>query len=396
MGILNDIKKIFWVNKSIAKSAAGKATEAAKEKPEEWGEKADEFVGHAKEKAGGIGELLKGKANDALEKASDFTENIGSTILTTGSTLTDKAKDSVEDLGAKVMGKEREPAPIDESTDILEEIMKDRRRKAEAEAARAATPIEPEESIFMTPEEMAKTKMSKSFDGAKAMGANLGQAAAEKGSNILNKVKDTAADLSDKIEANPAVQKAAEVSEKVGGKVLDVGEDFMGKLGEVSEKVGSEVLDKGGKALDKFGDVASDFGSKILSAKDDLMAKAEAEAAKSGESMDSLTDRAKDLGQKLEDKITGKIDFEKDFAGTPINVGGSELNKHGSFWDKAEKYANGNFSMKDKTPVRPEGELTIQENPDYKTKINDGKVKGFEDLDGDGNELIDDAIIDED
>ena len=35
---------------------------------------------------------------------------------------------------------------------------------------------------------------------------------------------------------------------------------------------------------------------------------------------------------------------------------------------------------------KKEGELTIGENPDYKPKQNDGTVKGFEDLDGDGNE----------
>jgi ElaB/YqjD/DUF883 family membrane-anchored ribosome-binding protein len=394
MGIFNDIKKIFWANKSIAKSAAGKVTDAAKEKGEELSEMADEYVDHAKEKAGDLGDRLRDKASDAMDKASDFTENVGSTILTTGGVLADKAKNSVEDLGAKVTGKESEAAPITEDTDILEEIMKERREKAAAEsAATAETVAENEESIFMTKEEMAKGKISKSLDSAKALGADLSKTAMDKGGDILGKVKNTAADISDKLEANPAVQKAAEVSEKVGDKVLDTGEKFMDKLGEVSEKVGGEVLDKGGKAVDKFGDMAEGVGSKILAAKDDLMAKAEAEAAKSGDNMDSLTDRAKDLGQKLEDKITGKIDFEKDFADTPIDVGESELNKHGSFWDKAEKYADGNYSMEEK---KAEGELTIQDNPEYQAKLNEGKVKGFDDLDGDGNELIDDAIIEED
>lgn len=394
MGIFNDIKKIFWVNKSIAKSAAGKVTDAAKEKGEELSEMADEYVDHAKEKAGDLGDRLRDKASDAMDKASDFTENVGSTILTTGSVLADKAKDSAEDLGAKVTGKEREAAPITEDTDILEEIMKERREKAAAQInPTTETAAEEADSIFMTKEEMAKGKISQSLDSAKAMGADLGKTAMDKGGDILGKVKDTAADISDKLEANPAVQKAAEVSEKVGDKVLDTGEKFMGKFGEVSEKVGGEVLDKGGKALDKFGDMAEGVGSKILAAKEDLMAKAEAEAAKSGDNMDSLTDRAKDLGQRLEDKITGKIDFEKDFADTPIDAGESELNKHGSFWEKADKYADGNYSMEEK---KAEGELTIQEDPEYQSKLNEGKLKGFDDLDGDGNELIDDAIVEED
>lgn len=399
MGIINDIKKIFWANKAIAKSAAGKVSDAAKEKGEEWSEMADEYVDHAKEKAGDLGDQLREKAKDAMEKAEDFTENVGSTILTAGSTIANKAKDSAEDLTEKVTGKERKTPTITEDTDILEEIMKERRMKAAAEkAAENAVDEVTEagdsaESIFMTKEEQAKSKMSKSFDSAKAMGADLGKSAMDKGSDVLNKVKTSVGELSDKIEKNPAVQKAAEVSEKVGDKVLDAGEELMGKLGEVTEKVGGEVIDKGGKAMDKFGEMAEDVGSKILSSKEELMKKAEAEAAKSGENMDSLTDRAKNLGQKLEDKITGKIDFEKDFADTPIDAGESELNKHGSFWDKAEKYAKGNYSMEEK---KKEGEMTIQDNPEFKPKSNDGKVKGFDDLDGDGNELIDDAIIEED
>ena len=37
----------------------------------------------------------------------------------------------------------------------------------------------------------------------------------------------------------------------------------------------------------------------------------------------------------------------------------------------------------------------MKENPDYKPKKDDGKATGFDDLDGDGDEIIDDAIIDE-
>ena len=48
--------------------------------------------------------------------------------------------------------------------------------------------------------------------------------------------------------------------------------------------------------------------------------------------------------------------------------------------------------MQGKTPK--EGDLSIGENPDFKAPKK-GTVKGFEDLDGDGDELIDDAIIEE-
>ena len=196
MGIFNDIKKIFWVNKSIAKSAAGKVSDAAKEKGEELSEKAEEYVDHAKEKAGDLGDRLRDKAKGAMDKAEEFTENVGSTIITAGSAMADKAKDSAEDLSAKVTGAEREAAPITEDTDILEEIMKERRMKAEAEnaAQKAVDEVtqsaETTESIFMTKEEMERGKVGKSFDSAKAMGADLGKSAMDKGGDILNKVKD--------------------------------------------------------------------------------------------------------------------------------------------------------------------------------------------------------------
>ena len=40
--------------------------------------------------------------------------------------------------------------------------------------------------------------------------------------------------------------------------------------------------------------------------------------------------------------------------------------------------------------------MKIQKNPEYKPGEKPGSVKGFEDLDGDGNEIIDDAILDTD
>jgi len=392
MGIFKDIKKIFWANKAIAKNAANKATDAAKEKGEELSEKANEFVDEAKDKATDFGDILKEKANDAKEKAEEFTENLGGTIITAGSTLSNKAQDMTEDLGAKLMGKEREEKPINEGDDLLDEIMRERNINTDE----GTTIEEPTESIFMDADEEGKSKMAQSMDAAKAMGANIGQTAKEKGSELLDTAKKTANDIGEAIGNNPAVKKAAEVSEQVGDKVLDTGEEFMEKLGGVSEKIGEKVIEKGGEALDKFGDLAEGVGSKILQAKDDLIAKAEAEAAQSGETFDSVLDKLKDLDQTLKDKITGSVDPEKDFADTPIDMGGSELNKHGSFWDKAEKYAQGNYTGEDKTPEKPEGELTIQENPDFQKKLNDGSTKGFEDLDGDGNDLIDDAILDED
>jgi len=95
------------------------------------------------------------------------------------------------------------------------------------------------------------------------------------------------------------------------------------------------------------------------------------------------------FNQKIKDKISGD---NEEFADKPLDMGNSELNKHESFWDKAKLFAEGDHHMKGKQP-KP-GEMTIGENPDYKAP-GKGKVKGFDDGDGDGDELIDDAIIDD-
>ena len=60
------------------------------------------------------------------------------------------------------------------------------------------------------------------------------------------------------------------------------------------------------------------------------------------------------------------------------------------FFARAERYAQGDYHN--------EGgkDMTIGTNPDHQATKRDGKAAGFEDIDGDGDEIIDDAIIDED
>jgi hypothetical protein len=233
--------------------------------------------------------------------------------------------------------------------------------------------------------------------GAKPLAETLGEEMMKSGTNIMDSLKKTAKDVGDAIDKNPVVNAAKDVAENVGDKVLDAGEVFMEKFGDTAEKVGGVVLDKGGDALEKAGGIAENLGSKILKAKDDLMAKAEAEAAKSGETMESMVDKAKSMADKIEDKISGKTDFEEEFAKDAPDLS-SEMDKHDSFWDKAEKFAEGDYhgtGKKNKEPEKKEGEITIQKDPDYKPKQIEGKLKGFEDADGDGDELIDDAIVED-
>lgn len=66
----------------------------------------------------------------------------------------------------------------------------------------------------------------------------------------------------------------------------------------------------------------------------------------------------------------------------------SLLDAHDDFFKKAAAFSG------DK-PADQSG-VSIQMDPEYQPRPKTGTVPGFEDLDGDGNEIVDDAIIDND
>ncbi len=136
----------------------------------------------------------------------------------------------------------------------------------------------------------------------------------------------------------------------------------------------------------------------------DLVEKANAEAAK--DNLENQIDEASTLGERLEKHIKGKdILDQKD---PPIGydkLNESLLEGKDDFWSKAEKYAEGDYSGKgkDETPAASndifanteERQKKLEEAPEKKEPFK-GEIKGFTDNDGDGDPLIDDAIIDED
>ncbi|MDP4712267.1 MAG: hypothetical protein NWR67_03265 [Saprospiraceae bacterium] len=70
----------------------------------------------------------------------------------------------------------------------------------------------------------------------------------------------------------------------------------------------------------------------------------------------------------------------------------SLLDAHGDFFSKAAAFASGKPSDSN----TPQPDMAIEVDPDYQPRPKTGTVPGFEDLDGDGNELVDDAILDND
>ena len=82
---------------------------------------------------------------------------------------------------------------------------------------------------------------------------------------------------------------------------------------------------------------------------------------------------------------------KKEFADEDLNTGQSSLlDGKDDFFSKANQYADGDYGAFD------DGKPKIVKNEDVVEPLQKpGKAAGFEDLDGDGDEIIDDAIMEE-
>ena len=160
----------------------------------------------------------------------------------------------------------------------------------------------------------------------------------------------------------------------------------MSKAGEVSTAVGGVVLEKGGDLLEKTKDLSEDVGEKVLKVTDNLAERASEVKDQLSEKLDQTMDKAD--AWAAEQKANPKPEFAED----TLDASGSLLEGKDDFFAKADKYASGDYG------AFSEGKVTLDDSitPIEKTEFDKlPPATGFEDLDGDGNEIIDDAIIDE-
>ena len=241
-------------------------------------------------------------------------------------------------------------------------------------------------------------KGAQAYQKGKDIAEDVVDAAGDKLSTLKNKAKDMVADISDKVSENPKVEKAADFTENVGKKVMDTGSKAAEKAGDFTEKVGKKVMEVGGEAMEKAGDISEKVGEKVMEAKDKLMEKAREMSGKINEKFDETYEKAKAL--EAEEALEG----DSEYADTPIDIDKSLLEDSDDFFAKAAKYADGDYKgTRDKTKVQDElvdktGDITIGDTvislPEGDTPKKElAKAAGFEDLDGDGNEVVDDAIL---
>lgn len=329
MSLVNDLKKLLFGAKAVTKSAAGKAAEAGKEAAGDFTEKTSELWDTARNKAGDVTEKVIDSTGDFFDKVADKAENFGETAKET-------ASDVFEELRRFTQSTEPEP-------------QKPAQEEAPAAFSSAEWPQDPgaPDEPPSRVEELGKTVL----DTAEKVGAKV----IEHGGEAMDKVMDTAEKIGEKI---------LEKSEVVGEKVMHVAEDLGGK-----------ILEKGGETLER----AKSLGDDIFQKAADFVHKAQEEAAK--ESMDDTIRRAEEMGQDASRKAGST-----QFSDKPIDTKDSLLDKHESFFDRAARFADGDYSSKP----------TFTKDPNYEAPKQEGTVAGFFDGDGDGNELIDDAIIDDD
>jgi hypothetical protein len=340
MGIFSSLKRLFFVGESVAKSAAEKTGETIKEGATDISRKAKEVANEGKdlvvEKTSGLRESIIDGAEDAFEKSK---EAVGD--------FTEKAKEVAEDV-----------------TETAGEWFEQGREKVRS----------------------MKEESKDSLDDASE---EAGSSISEKAGAMVDKGKEVVGDLMDKAAQTEVVKKAAEISENVGDKVLTAGEQFMEKAKDISESVGEKVLQAGGEKAEQAGELSEKIGEKVLEAKDAIVERAKEVSADLGEKLDETIEKAQKMAEE-EAKIP-----KKEFGDETLDAGGSLLDGTDDFFAKAAKFGEGDYDMSDKKDSAPEITEHKRTGGLLELPDDDGnpKAAGFTDHDGDGDEIIDDAVI---
>jgi ElaB/YqjD/DUF883 family membrane-anchored ribosome-binding protein len=281
MGFINDMKKLLWAKKAVAKSAVKKGAKEFKDITSEGYERVKEFT-----------DDVADKAEDAFDQAKDYVSSKSE------SSSWDKPEDDFVpsgDTGSETV------SPISETM-----------KKAAKEG-------------------------SKKFEQAKKAGSE-----------------------------------AFEQAKKTGGEVLDRAVDMSDSVWEKAEDLGEKVADA--NIPEKAKDLVEKVSEKINTTMDEMLKKAE------------------ELDKTIEDERRAMDSDDDGYADIPthqkLRDQGSLLDDKDDFWSKADSYAEGDYSM---------GKARVVGTDDSAGKdTDDGSLKGFEDRDGDGDPLMDDAIIVED
>lgn len=190
-------------------------------------------------------------------------------------------------------------------------------------------------------------------------------------------------------------KKAGEYSEQLGSELKEKAGPMKDKLQSTAEDLGKQVLETGKTVSEKAGKWAEDIGNQILhgdktsdppgSENDPLSddePRRKSSADKSTSEKETFTPR-EDPFKKYEDSHKTSTHMEELTKDDPLRTSGS-------FFERAQQFADGNYHGD-----KPKVENSDQSDTEEEKKPWTDPVAGFEDGDGDGDPVIDDAIIDE-
>ncbi len=219
--------------------------------------------------------------------------------------------------------------------------------------------------------DVIKDELSDSVDAAKDKFEDLFDKVSDTASEGVASAKETLSDAGDKVGLDKI---------KEGGKqIIEGGSEMASKAGEHIESATEKIVDASDQAWEKISDKSSDLFQKAKTKVEDL-------GEKVGDKMDDMLEKAEAL--KAEEKFEAEQHPTGIYEGESHNekLEGSMLDGTDDFFAKAEAFAEGNYDK------AAEGKMTIEQK-DVPEVVDDRPVAGFEDRDGDGDEIVDDAII---
>ena len=232
--------------------------------------------------------------------------------------------------------------------------------------------------VFFGIESASKSAMRETKEAASKASENL----VDKTSGLKDAILEKADETIENIKTSETVHNASSSLDSMSEKIQHTASDFADKAADVSEKIGTTVFGEDNETLDKAKEFTEEVGKKVIEAKDKLIDKAEEIKAEIDKKIDETIIKAK------EDEAKDKFEKENRASTPPSDHGDSTLDDKDDFFSKAEKYADGDYT------AFTEGNITIDKSGQTKPK-SESKAAGFEDLDGDGNEIVDDAIIEQ-
>ena len=170
---------------------------------------------------------------------------------------------------------------------------------------------------------------------------NVGGKILDTGKVVTEKAGNVAENVGSKILESDAVQKAGDVAENVGGKILDTGGDAVDAFKGASENVGEKILDTGGDLANKAAGAAAVIGGGILAAGSGLVDKAKEVLENPEQSIDSAVEKAKGLAEDVIDKVKNGGELSDKVGYDDLDK--STLEGTDDFFSRADRFAKGDY-----------------------------------------------------